>query len=107
VICITSSILLDFSQGEWNKDVRFLPPTLLIEITCKFEITMLYGCLPLMTPGAGFMVFAPTAAETFKIARAQSVYTAHDVISETNARNAFEIEDSETLYLENHTGQGR
>jgi len=53
-------------------------------------------------PGACLYALDPTAADAFQIAGAQSVYTACGVVSESSASSAFEMEGSETLYLENH-----
>jgi len=53
-------------------------------------------------PGACLYALDSTADRAFQIAGAQSVYTACGVIVESSASDGFEMEGSETLYLENH-----
>lgn len=53
-------------------------------------------------PGACLYALDPTADRAFQIAGAQSVYTACGVVVESSKSDAFEMEGSETLYLENH-----
>jgi RHS repeat-associated protein len=53
-------------------------------------------------PGACLYALDPTASRAFQIAGAQTVYTACGVVSESNASDAFEMEGSEALYLQNH-----
>jgi hypothetical protein len=53
-------------------------------------------------PGACLYALDATADRAFQIAGAQSVYTACGVVSESSAADGFEMEGSETLYLENH-----
>jgi RHS repeat-associated protein len=53
-------------------------------------------------PGACLYALDPTADRAFQIAGAQSVYTACGVVSESSASDGFEMEGSETLYLQNH-----
>ena len=53
-------------------------------------------------PGACLYALDTTADRAFQIAGAQSVYTACGVVVESSASDGFEMEGSETLYLENH-----
>ena len=85
---------------------------LYVRVAAVFLISFLFpllklSALPSVPPGACLYALDPTAADAFQIAGAQSVYTACGVVSESSSSSAFEMEGSETLYLENHTGQGR
>jgi RHS repeat-associated protein len=53
-------------------------------------------------PGACLYALDPTADRAFQIAGAQSVNTACGVVVESSASDGFEMEGSETLYLQNH-----
>src|ERR1039458_2447123 len=53
-------------------------------------------------PGACLYALDPTTDRAFQIAGAQSVYTACGIVAESSASDGFEMEGSETLYLENH-----
>jgi hypothetical protein len=53
-------------------------------------------------PGACLYALDPTADRAFQIAGAQSVYSACGLVVESRASDGFEMEGSETLYLENH-----
>jgi hypothetical protein len=53
-------------------------------------------------PGACLYALDPSADRAFQIAGAQSVYSACGVVVESRASDGFEMEGSETLYLENH-----
>jgi RHS repeat-associated protein len=53
-------------------------------------------------PGACLYALDTTADRAFQIAGAQSIYTACGVVVESSASDGFEMEGSETLYLQNH-----
>ncbi len=80
--------------------VRF---AILLSVTCLLlhteKLIAAPGSVP---PGACLYALDPTANNAFQIAGAQSVYTVCGVVSESSSSSAFEMEGSETLYLQNH-----
>ncbi|MGA2649953.1 MAG: DUF2341 domain-containing protein [Terracidiphilus sp.] len=79
-----------------------IPVALTFLFSLLFQTTKLMASPPPVPPGACLYALDPTAADAFQIAGAQSVHTACGVVSESSSSSAFEMEGSETLYLENH-----
>lgn len=72
---------------------------------CAFFLSlhaMTASAATLPLPGCLYALDA-TASRAFQIAGVQSVYTACGIIVESTATDGFEMEGSETLYLQNHT----
>ena len=74
----------------------------LISVACLLHVDKIAAAPGSVPPGACLYALDPTAANAFQIAGAQSVYTACGVVSESSSSSAFEMEGSETLYLQNH-----
>jgi len=53
-------------------------------------------------PGACLYALDPSADHAFQIAGAQPMYTACGVVVESSASDGFEMESSETFFLQNH-----
>jgi hypothetical protein len=56
--------------------------------------------------GACLYALDPSAVRAFQIASAQPVYTACGVVVESSASDAFEMDGSETFYLQDHAQVG-
>ena len=68
-----------------------------------FQTTKLIASPPPVPPSARLYALDPTAAQASMIGGVQSVCTACGAVSESSSSSAFQMEGSETLYVENHS----
>jgi len=85
---------------------RFIRIALVSISSLAFFVGMHAASAQAAQPGSCLYALDPSADRSFQIAGAQSVYTACGVVVESTASDAFEMEGSETLYLENHSQVG-
>ena len=81
---------------------RWVRIALLFLSAFLFQTDKLVASPGSVPPGACLYALDPTASRAFQIAGAQSVYSACGVVVESSSSSGFEMEGSETLYLENH-----
>jgi len=82
---------------------RTVRTTLLASLALLAPAHALFATTNPVPPGACLYALDPTADRAFQIAGAQSVYSACGIVVESSASDGFEMEGSETLYLQNHS----
>jgi RHS repeat-associated protein len=75
---------------------------LLLAAGVLFQMFAFAGVASAQTGGACLYALDPSADRSFEIAGAQSVYAACGIVVESSKSDAFEMEGTETLYLQNH-----
>lgn len=86
-------------------------PTFFMMILGRNSVTVSARAVGMTTSSSGSIggvIFAldPTASRSFQIAGATSVTSAGSIIVDSNSGTAFEMEGSETLYMQNHSKVG-